>query len=88
MNGVIFYLERECFVYRKDAQVWGGRFSHAHLYSKHLSLGFQEQRDITSESAEVESRYQWTRFTEVIKLSWFSMAVVVVYIEIFVCANL
>lgn len=49
MNGVIFYLERECFVYRKDAQLWGGRFIHTHLYSKHMSLGFQEQRDITAE---------------------------------------
>lgn len=49
MNGVIFYLERECFVDRKDARVQGGRFIHAHLYSKHMSLGFQEQRDIASE---------------------------------------
>ena len=46
MNGVIFYLERECFVDRKDAQAWGGRFIHAHLYSKHMSLDFQEQSEL------------------------------------------
>lgn len=38
--GVIFHLERECFVYSNDAQVWGERFIHTHLIFKAYVSGF------------------------------------------------
>lgn len=38
--GAEFLLERECFVYSKDAQVWGERFIRTHLVFKAYVSGF------------------------------------------------